>query len=453
MPDRSTQFAPSPADSAPTRVPPPLDARAGGFGLIELIVSLTVFSILIGGVVVSIGAGLELARNNRQRSVAANLASQQMDQIRQTPFTSLTIGQAPDQTVYVDGVPYTVGQNLEWVGASATQGECDSTTTTPQVLRATVDVSWTDMRAIQPVRTTTMLAPPIGSYSSTSGHIAVRVRDSNAVPLGGVPVRVQGTGVDTFITTTDTNAASPGCAFFGFLTPQTYTVSLNTAGYVDRQGSVTPSQTVGVNSGQIAAVAFDYDRAATLNLTIAGLNGGTPANAMAVSLGNAGYLPAGTKVFSGTGATRTLSSLFPFSDGYDAWAGDCADADPEGKNASNVSYWPGASRDNPLNVDPAVATSGTVDAATVLVNFTRNSGSGSVTVNAVHAADPNCASGETLATAATFTVNSATPTAIALPYGTWTLQIPGKTPVGSWPTVVLDPRASGPVSATVKITS
>jgi len=158
-------------------------------------------------------------------------------------------------------------------------------------------------------------------------------------------------------------------------------------------------------------------------------------------------------VFSGTGATRTLSSLFPFSDGYDAWAGDCADADPEGKNASNVSYWPGASRDNPLNVDPAVATSGTVDAATVLVNFTRNSGSGSVTVNAVHAADPNCASGETLATAATFTVNSATPTAIALPYGTWTLQIPGKTPVGSWPTVVLDPRASGPVSATVKITS
>jgi hypothetical protein len=74
-------------------------------------------------------------------------------------------------------------------------------------------------------------------------------------------------------------------------------------------------------------------------------------------------------------------------------------------------------------------------------------------VNAVHAADPKCASGETLATAATFTVNSASPTAIALPYGTWTLQISGKTPVGSWPTVVLDPRSSASVSATVKITS
>jgi type II secretory pathway pseudopilin PulG len=432
------------------RAPSPIDARAGGFGLIELIISLTIFSILIGGVVVSIGAGLALARNNRERTVAANLAAQQMDQIRQTAFTSLTIGQAPDQTVYVDGVPYTIGQNLEWVGASATQGECDSTTTTPQVLRATVDVSWTNMKAIQPVRTTTMLAPPIGSYSSTSGHIAVRVRDSNAVPLGGVPVRVQGTGVDRYVTTTDTNAASPGCAFFGFLTPQTYTVSLNTSGYVDRQGSVTPSQSVGVNNGQVASVAFDYDRAATLNLTIAGINGGSPANAMAISLGNTGYLPAGTKAFAGTGSTRALSNLFPFNDGYDAWAGDCADADPEGKNASNVSYWPGASRDDPFNVDPAVATSGTVDAASVLVNFTRTSGSGAVTVNAVHANDPKCTTGETVAVAS-FTVNAST--TVALPYGTWTLQISGKTPVGSWPVVVLDPRSTGTVTANVKITS
>ena len=143
-------------------------------------------------------------------------------------------------------------------------------------------------------------------------------------------------------------AASAGCSFFGFLPPQTYTVSLGTAGYVDRQGTASPSQSVGVNVGQVASVAFDYDRAATLSLTIAGINGGTPANAMAVSLGNTGYLPSGTKAFSGTGTLRTLTNLFPYNDGFDAWAGDCADADPEGKNASNVLYWPGASRDTTL---------------------------------------------------------------------------------------------------------
>ena len=447
MRHRSFRIA-SPPASAPARASTPIDARAGGFGLIELIISLTIFSILIGGVVVSIGAGLALARNNRERSVAANLAAQQMDTIRQTQFTSLTIGQAPDTTVLVDGVPFTIGQNLEWVGASATQGECDSTTTSPQVLRATVDVSWTNMKAIQPVRTTTILAPPIGSYSATSGHIAVRVRDANAVPVGGVPVRIVGTGVDRTLTTTDTNAASAGCAFFGFLPAQTYTVSLNTTGYVDRQGAATPSQSVGVNVGQVASVAFDYDRAAMLNLTIAGVNGGTPANAMAVSLGNTGYLPAGIKAFAGTGTARTITNLFPYNDGFDVWAGDCADADPEGKNASSVRYWPGASRTDPLEVGPGTSTDGTVDAATVQVNFTRVSGSTSVTLVAVHAADPKCGSGETL-TAGTFTVNATT--TIALPYGTWSLQISGKSPVGSWPTVVLDPRVATTTVANVKI--
>jgi type II secretory pathway pseudopilin PulG len=449
MRHRSQKIAP-PHPSAPARARTLIGARADGFGIIELVIAMTIFSILIGGIVVSLGAGLALARNNRERSVASNLAAQEMDSIRQADFSSLTIGQSPDTTVQVDGVPFTVGRNLEWVGASATAGECDSATTTPQVLRVTVDVSWTNMKAIQPVRTTTILAPPIGSYDANSGHIAVRVRDSNAVPLGGVPVRVLGTGVDRTLTTTDANAASAGCAFFGFLPAQTYTVSLNTTSYVDLQGTASPSQTVGVTVGQVASLAFVYDRAATLNLTIAGINGGTPANAMAVSLGNTAYLPAGVKAFAGTGTSRTLTNLFPFNDGYDAWAGDCADADPEGKNASNVLYWPGASRDATLEVDPGTATSGTVDAASVLVNFTRTSGSGAVSVVAVHAADPKCTSGETL-TVASFTVNAST--TIALPYGTWTLQISGKTPVGSWPVVTLDPRVTTTATANVKITS
>jgi len=50
-----------------------------------------------------------------------------------------------------------------------------------------------------------------------------------------------------------------------------------------------------------------------------------------------------------------------------------------------------------------------------------------------------------------FTVNAST--TVALPYGTWTLQITGKTPVGSWPVVTLDPRVATTATANVKITS
>lgn len=436
-----------PPPSTPARPSLPLDDRAGGFGLIELIISLTIFSILIGGVVVSLGAGFALARSNRERSVAANLASQEMDRIRQADFTSLVSG-LTTSTVAVDGVNFTVARNLEWVGSAATAGACDSTSSSPQVLRASVDVSWSNMKAVQPVRTATILAPPVGAYDASTGHIAVKVRDSDAAPLGGVPVRAQKSGVDQSLTTTDPYAASPGCAFFGFMPVGTYTVSLGTAGYVDRQGVSAPSQTVGVNAGQSAAVAFDYDRAATASLTITGRNGGTPANAMAVTLANTGYIPSGLKVFAGTGATRTLANLFPYNSGYAAIAGDCADADPEGKNASGVRYWPGALRDDTIEVNPGATTTDTIAAATVQVNFSRASGSTAVNIVAVHAADPKCLSGETL-TIATLTVSGST--LVALPYGTWTLQASGKTPVGSWPVVALDPRSSATTTANVNI--
>ncbi len=436
----------------PPRARRPWHARGDerGFGLIELIIAMSVFTIMIGGITVSLGAGFALARNNRERSVAANLASDEMDDIRQTDFTKLTAG-FTTKNVAVDGVTFAVDRNLEWVNTNATTGACDSSTSQPQVMRATVEVSWTNMRAIQPVRTSTELAPPIGSYSSNLGHIAVKVRNSDAQPSSGVPVSVvnNSLAVNQSLNTTDASSSSPGCAFFGFLTPATYTVGLNSAGYVDRQGTVNPSKSVGVVAGQIASVAFDYDRAASLALTLVGQNGGTPANAVAVSLGNTGYVPSGWKVFTGTGASRTLSNLYPYNDGYDAWAGDCADADPEGTNASGVAYWPGAARPDPFGVDPNNTTSGTITMPTVQVNFTRASGTSAVSLVAVHASgDPRCTSGETLTLASLTTSGTTT---VALPYGTWTLQVSGKSPVGSWPVVTLDPRSAATTNANVSI--
>ena len=54
-----------------------------GFSIIELIVSLTIFSLVVGSLVALIATGLSVARNNKDRSVGAHLASQEMDAIRQ----------------------------------------------------------------------------------------------------------------------------------------------------------------------------------------------------------------------------------------------------------------------------------------------------------------------------------------------------------------------------------
>ena len=114
--------------------------------------------------------------------------------------------------------------------------------------------------------------------------------------------------------------------------PATYTVSLGAVGYVDRQGNASPSQVTGVTSGATSSVAFDYDQAATLTLTM------TPAGRRLVPVERAGRasatprsLPTGSKVFTGTGAIRTVGNLFPYADGYAAWAGELRRRGPGGQ--------------------------------------------------------------------------------------------------------------------------
>jgi len=415
-----------------------------GFSLIELIVSLTIFSLLIGTLVTLIATGLQAARTNKDRSVAVHLASQEMDAIRQASFSTIAIGQS-SHTVTVNSVDYQVKRKTEWVAKSATNDACDSTGSSPQVLRATVSVTWPNMHNTQPVETSTEISPPVGSYDPDNGHIAVRVRDSNASPVGGVPVRVTGSGVDRTQTTID----GSGCAFFGFLTPGTYSVTLGTTGWVDRQSVAAPTQTVGVTAATISSVAFDYDQAATVALTLSGVNSGLPANAVPITIANTGLLPAGTKTITGTGITRTLTDLFPFSDGYEMWAGDCADADPQGVNSSGTRFWPGASRDNAVNVDPGATTTATIAMPTLRISFERDTPGAAVTVIAVHAADSRCGSGSTL-TLASFTATGGSQL-VALPFGTWSIQAVAATPNSAWQSVVMDPNTTSTQDADVHI--
>ena len=167
---------------------------------------------------------------------------------------------------------------------------------------------------------------------------------------------------------------STGCAFFAFVPPATYTVSLGAVGYVDRQGGPTASQVTGVTSGTTSSVAFDYDQAATLTLTP------DTARRWFVPVEPAHLrrehrpLPTGSKAFAGTGAIRTIGNLFPYEDGYAAWAGDCADADPEGKDGSGVAFWDGATRDTAFETAPGGTATGAVTMPTVEVRLREHLG-------------------------------------------------------------------------------
>ena len=114
-----------------------------------------------------------------------------------------------------------------------------------------------------------------------------------------------------------------------------------------------------------------------------------------MSLGNTQFLPTGVKTYTGSGLTRTIGSLFPAADGYTAWAGSCADADPEGQkpNAGGL-YWPGGPAADAARHPPGATTAGTVAVKTAAITV----GPGGLplvgaTVVATHAADQSCAAG------------------------------------------------------------
>jgi prepilin-type N-terminal cleavage/methylation domain-containing protein len=409
-----------------------------GLTIIELMVALTVFAVVMTAVASMLSSTLFTTANNRNRSVAANLAAQEMEVVRATPFTSLPVGQVTSTQV-VDGVLFTTTRDSEWITQDATSGACDGASGEALAfLRVDVTVTWPIMSGVAPVTSQTVITPPIGVYDPNSGHIAVSVLDRDAQPQAGMPVTVTGPVSKSQSTTTD------GCAFFAYLPIGSYTVKLSAAGYVDGQGTSNPTQTATVSVGATTEVQFDYDLASTLNLTLQAPGpASVPPNNLKITLGNTHFQPSGTKIIAGVpGPSRVVPSLFPYLDGYEVWAGSCADADPEGKKPDGSSYYPGASRDPAMAVTPGSASTGTVTLQTVTVDVNKPSGAKVVgaTVTISHVADSLCPAGENWTFPGVTDVNGKV--TAALPFGTWTFKVTGQLPNTSWPVSTVTPPAS-----------
>jgi prepilin-type N-terminal cleavage/methylation domain-containing protein len=416
-----------------------------GFSLLELVVALTLFAIMSTGVFATISSGLNLARNNKNRSVAANLVAQQMDAFRAMDFATLLTQQGnrtqPTQTV--GGIPFTINTSVNPQPINSSNTPCDAhgAVANNLVFRVDAAVSWPAMRGVPAVTANTIISPPVGVYDDTGkGFAGVKVLGPDAKPVVGVPVSVSPT-MTPATNQTDAN----GCAFFSNATPGTYTVALGLANYVDRQGNASPSQTIGVNANAITQVAFDYAQAGSLAITLAGTGGATVPSTVAVTLGDSDFTPGGTRTVMGTGVTRTIGSLFPVATGYTMWAGDCSDADPQGTSATGP-YWPNGQRSSDVALTSGSSTPATINLPAVTINV-QQAGTPLVgaTVQASHAlpsgqtSDAGCPSGETFNVGTTGATGNV---AAALPYGNWTITVTGHAAVTSWPVATLDPTGT-----------
>jgi type II secretory pathway pseudopilin PulG len=413
--------------------------------MIELVMAILIFGLVVSGIAAGMMSTLNLARQNKNRSIAANLASQEMDLVRSTTFTDLPLGQTLS-TQSVDGVPYTVDRETEWVTQNASSGPCQAPPgSNLAYLAVAVSVTWPNMAGVKPPLTNTVVNPPVGTYDPLSGHIAVTVHDRGGLPQDGVTVTIVGSTVTDSQTT-----GVDGCAFFAYEPAGIYTVTLSSTGYVNDQNAAAPSQSATVAAGGIVPLQFQYDAAATVILTLQGKTGGAVPAAIPIGLWNTHTLPAGVRIFPGSGNPRTIGGLFPFSDGYEAWAGSCLDANPEGTNSAGALIYAGASRLGIANITPGGSVSTTLQMAETQVT-TQTAGGvlrPGITITATHVAptlplvETGCPSGEVYTLG---TTNSSGQLLAALPYGTWAIKA-GATAGGN---ISLSPLVGSTVNKTV----
>lgn len=418
-----------------------------GFAMVELMISIIIFGILSAAVLTTLNFAIGLTRSDRNRVAASTLAARELEIVRRD-FNSAVAGKGPgsialNQVVnptplplgtagaplIVDNVSYTLTREAQWTtaGTAAPTSACDNGNTTQlTTMRVHVRVTWANMGATPPIVADTLLTPSRGIFPSTAGHIAVKVLDRSGAGVGNRTVSINGpSGSFTG------KSAADGCALFPFLLAGTYTVSVNDAGYVDRQGATTPTVTATVVAAQIWKGNFDYDRAATINGTFVTTDAAYPlpfSTDLTLALGNSGLLPSGStsRPAPPNGVTRIATNLWPYSSGYQLWAGDCLDADP---------LTTGDPRAAPVTVTPGSTTSANVDLGQVGLAVARgSSGVPGVTVQAVHATDSSCPAGDTVTLGVTGALGVLR---ASLPYGTWTLKAVGETASGSWPTVIV----------------
>jgi Tfp pilus assembly protein PilV len=399
-----------------------------GFTVVEVVVAITVLVIALVGAAALFQNGIVVSGNTRNRVVAAQLASEALERTRgtaadPTKFTSITIGQTVT-TRTVNGLKFTVTQDVQFVGQRSTQSSCDSPGSHDgQIMQVTAKVTWPAMAGTKPVQSTTTLSPPVGAYSASTGSVAIKVFNASGAVSQNINVKVQGPLTQTQQTT------SEGCAFFPFLTPGTYAVSIIEGTGVGDQENVTPTQNTSVSVGQTASLMFNYDTAATINVTGWSNSVAPPATGLRLSVANLGLQPYSQFSFA-TGIT-SLVPLYPYANGYHVFAGNCTDNNPIGKDTNRNLFYPTLTA-TPIGVTSGAPTDTTVPLYTLPV-IVKNGAAVPVANAAVSAATTTsfaapytavCTSGTGTGTPSTLglvTSDAAGNSVTAVPLGHWTI--------------------------------
>jgi Tfp pilus assembly protein PilV len=305
-----------------------LRKEESGTTIIEVLVSAVLIVILGVGVLKGLDAANAASGNTKARAVAADLAQQDQERMRAFRAKELSNLNAT-RSQKVAGVNYQIVSQAIWVNDEGGSRRCGLTSGRADYLKITSTVTWDRMLGAAPVTSTSLYAPPSGSFGD-EGNLGFEILDRSAVGVPGVTVTLSGQSNRSGVTDSD------GCIFFGFLPQGDYTATISKPGYVDYNGNSTITKTYGVSGGTTQVQPLDYDQAGSIVANVrsyrstSGTASTVAARASHVSVGHSQIDSPNYRIYgngtlrSSFGATEGLTDFFPFTAPYAAYTGNCA---------------------------------------------------------------------------------------------------------------------------------
>jgi type II secretory pathway pseudopilin PulG len=313
-------------------------ASEDGFGLIEVVISAAVMVIVVLGILSALDSVSHTAGANQAKTVAATLAEKDLERLRglrTSDLNDLATLEPATRTVQVGKVTYTIASKAQAVDDSTGQDiSCALPTGKGEYLRITSTVtSPITGGAVRPVVMSSIVAPQPGQ-----GTLTALVKNAAGAPVPGLPVQAVGPTPSTI----KTNDA--GCAVFGDMEAGSYTLRLNSSGWVDPDGNQLVEKDATVSAGNLTTLEFLYDKAASFTVKAVTVVGGVQRDDQATGMFVAHTgLASLYKKITATATSYRFTSLFPFTTPYKVYAGTCTGNDPvKVVPTFYEAMWPGA---------------------------------------------------------------------------------------------------------------
>jgi hypothetical protein len=303
-------------------------------------------ALLVGLIVVGTFSGLNSTTKatalQRARSQADSLAEQDEERLHSLPLNSLVALETSPETnpITVGHTTYTVESHTAYIADTTATESCTSSAAEADYLKTTSKVTWTALGNGKPVEETSVISPPPGA------NMIVQVTESGtALPKATVTV----TELTPKSWTHTLETSSKGCAIFALPEGGEYAINVHRINYVtpngypntnedekDTQKVYIPAETTskeGYSLGLAGAIRVNFlpNEGETFTVFNTGI---TSFKKLGNAPHQAGLAWFGTEHTYAT-QVETPSELYPFTNHYIVYAGECEADKPPTITAEN----------------------------------------------------------------------------------------------------------------------